>query len=468
VDTTSAEKVCHIREKVAGRIGKSRFQTWFGAATAFSLEGERLQVMVDNPLVGTWITSNFMPQLIEAAREVIGTEPSINVQVAQKGDSAPALPRGAPPEHAPAPAANRATPSGLRAPALRGELSKFVVGPSNQLAHSAACAVVRRPGADFRLLVVHGGCGLGKTHLVQGICNGVRREHPGLEWRYVSGEEFTNEFVYAIKAGRIDAFRTRFRQVDLLVIDDIHFLANKKGTQEEFLHTFDAIDGCGRAVVLSSDRHPRAIATLSEPLINRLIAGMVVEISPPDFDTRREILARRVVEMSAQVTDEALDFLAGRVQGNVRELEGALYKMVAVAGLAKRPADVEMARMAVSDCMDRAVEPTDVERAVATHFGLSREAIHSDARDRTISLARSLAMYLIRKHTRLSYPEIGRCLGNKNHSTVLMAVRRLEKTLERNGAVAWRTSAGPQESPLAELLAELERQLVRGPGRRPQ
>lgn len=293
VDTTSAEKICHIREKVAGRIGKSRFQTWFGAPTALSLEGERLQVMVENPLVGTWITANFLPHLIEATREVIGAEPSINVQVLQQCGAA-ALARCAPPAQQLSPP-QRTTLPPARAVSLRGELDSFVVGPSNQLAHSAASAVVRRPGADFRLLVLHGGCGLGKTHLMQGICNGLRRGHPDLEWRFVSGEQFTNEFVYAIKSGRIDAFRTRFRQVDVLLVDDIHFLANKKGTQDEFLHTFDAIDGCGKAVVLASDRHPRAIATLSEPLINRLIAGMVVQIDPPDFDMRREILARRAV-----------------------------------------------------------------------------------------------------------------------------------------------------------------------------
>lgn len=468
MDTTAAERVCHIREKVARRIGMSRFQTWFGAHTAFSLEGEHLQVMVENPLVGTWITANFLPQLIEATREVIGAEPSINVQVAHPcSDAAPALARSAvgtaqlPPQRRPAAPAPRPR-------LLRGELDNFVVGPSNQLAYSAATAVVRRPGADFRLLVLHGGCGLGKTHLMQGICNGVRRQHPDLEWRFVSGEQFTNEFVYAIKTGRIDAFRTRFRNVDVLLVDDIHFLANKKGTQDEFLHTFDAIDGWGKAVILASDRHPRTIATLSEPLISRLVAGMVVQINPPDFDTRREILARRAAEINAQVADEALDFIAHRIEGNVRELEGALYTLTAVAALAKRPADLEMARKAVSERADRAPEPADVERVAAAYFGLSRDAIHSDSRDRTISLARAVTMYLIRKHTRMSYPEIGRFLGNKNHSTVLMAVRRIEKTLETNGAVVWRTSAGPQESPLSELLATLEHQLARGSGRRPQ
>jgi chromosomal replication initiator protein len=472
VDTTSAQKVCHIREKVAGRIGEGRFQTWFKAPTEFSLEGERLQIMVENPLVGTWITANFLPHLIEATREVIGAEPSIDVQVVQQGSPETAAPWSAPPRHDLLPprrttSPHRAATLTERPLSLRGQLESFVVGPSNQLAYSAASAIVRRPGADFRLLVLHGGCGLGKTHLMHGICNGVRREHPDLEWRFVSGEQFTNEFVCAIKTGRIDAFRTRFRQVDVLLVDDIHFLANKKGTQDEFLHTFDAIDGCGKAVILASDRHPRTIATFSEPLISRLIAGMVVEIDPPDFETRRKILARRVVNMNVQVTDEVLDFLARRIERNVRELEGALHKLAAMAALAKRPADLEMARLAVSDRGDRVPEPEDIEQVVAAYFGLSCDAIRSDARDRTISLARALTMYLIREHTRMSYPEIGRALGNKNHSTVLMAVRRIQKLQQRNGAVAWRTPAGPQESPLSQLLAELERQLARGPGRRP-
>ena len=345
-------------------------------------------------------------------------------------------------------------------------LIRLLLVPETSWRHSAATCIARKPGDAFRLLVIHGGCGLGKTHLMQGLCNGVRRAHPTLQWRYISGEEFTNEFVYAVKAGRIDLFRSRFRRVDVLAIDDIHFLAGKKATQEEFLHTFNAVDACGKAIVLSSDRHPRTIATLSEPLINRLIAGMVVEIEPPDFNTRREILRRRALSMRADLPENVLDFLAKRITRNVRELEGALYKMVALASLQKRPIDLDIARLAAEDFADsatRAPEAADIERLVANHFGVSREAIHSRGRDRTLSLARGVAMYLIRTHTQLSFPEIGRLMGNKNHSTRSHGgAGGFMHTLEQSGAVAWRTSSGLKEVPLRGLLDELEHELAQG------
>lgn len=467
MEASSAEKVCHIRARVADRIGASRFRTWFGDATQFMLDGDHLNVTVENPLVGSWITSNFMKQLLEATREVLGAEPRVAVRVTGVGDRAD---RPAAAQHAPAGATCRstksaATPRSARwAPTLRGELESFVVGPSNELAYSAARSAVREPRQAFSPLVFHGGCGLGKTHLLQGICNGARQAHPDCEWRYVSGEEFTNEFIYAVKAGRIDLFRAKFRKVNLLVIDDIHFLANKRATQEEFLHTFNAIDTCGSAIVLSSDRHPRTIATLSEPLINRLVAGMVVEIEPPDFATRREILCRRALLLKADLPDEVLDFVARRITSNVRELEGALYKLIALASLAKQPIDLAMARLAVEDYIDaaRVPEAADIERIAVNYFAVSREALHSKVRDRTTSLARGVAMYLVRKHTRLSFPEIGRMMGKKNHSTVLMAVRRIERTLDQEGAVTWQTASGPKEVPLRALLESLEQEITRG------
>ena len=470
------EKLCAIRERVADLIGPSRFRTWFGDSTAFELDGKQLDVTVSNAFVGNWISSNYMSHLIEAARRVVGVEPDVTVRVNAgkngNGDGAPsATACPAPPPPAPLlphrggnhPGSGRPP---VQRPALRGELESFVVGPSNELAHSVARAVVRAPGDAFKHLVIHGGCGLGKTHLLQGICNGVNRARPDLEWRYVSGEEFTNEFIYAVKAGRIDLFRARFRNVDLLVIDDIHFLANKKATQEEFLHTFNAIDASGKTVVLSSDRHPRSIATLSEPLINRLIAAMVVEITPPGFATRREILRRRAAAMLVELPDELLDFLAQRITRNVRELEGALYKLAAFASLTKEPLSLELARRTVEDYTPELQPPgpADIERHVAAHFGVTVEALHSDSRDRTVTAARAVTMYLLRRHTRMSFPEIGRALGNKQHSTVLMAVRRVQNLLDEDGRMTWKTSSGTREAQAQELLDTLEQTLVPGRG----
>ena len=459
MDPAVAEMVCHIRERIADRIGANPFRTWFGDSTEFELADDRLDVTVQSAFAGTWIAANYLPDMIEATRDIVGTELRVDVRVAENNPRTdcdrPRPSTSSRHNHKPSRAHEKST--------LRGDLDEFVVGPSNELAYSAARSIVRAPGETFTPLVIHGGCGLGKTHLVQGICNAVRRAHPTLSWRYVSGEEFTNEFVYAVKGGRIDLFRARFRKVDLLVIDDIHFLANKKATQEEFLHTFNAIDTCGKAVVLSSDRHPRSIATLSEPLISRLIAGMVVEIVPPDFATRREILRRRTLAVRSDVPEDVIDYVARHVTRNVRELEGALFKLVAVASLTKERITLDLARSALADYVvrsERRPEATEIERTVADRFGVTREQIHSKARDRTISLARAVAMYLIRKHTSMSFPEIGRAIGNKNHSTVLMATRRIERILEQGGAVFWKSPSGIQDAPLRTLLENIERDLV--------
>jgi chromosomal replication initiator protein len=473
VDSGSAEKVCTIKAKVADLIGPTRYRTWFGESTRFQLDGGELDVTVANDFVGNWITSNYMPQLVEATRTVVGIEPRVKVRV---GEGAPAPagetvvaagePGGRPAgiRRRPIPTARPEGRVSYSTPTLRGELSTFVVGPPNELAYSVASAIVRQPRQSFKHLVFHGGCGLGKTHLLQGVCNGVRRAHADLQWHYLSGEEFTNEFIYAVKFGRIDAFRSRFRSVDVLVIDDIHFLAHKKATQEEFLHTFNAIDASGKTVILSSDRHPRSIATLSEPLINRLIAAMVIELGAPDYATRQEILRRRAQAMSCDLPEDVLRFLAEQITRNVRELEGALYKLVAFSALTKDRVSVELARRVVEDYVtrNRTPECPDIETGVADYFGTTREALHSTSRDRTVTLARGFAMYLVRKHTRLSFPEIGRSMGNKQHSTVLMATRRIQDLLNRDGAVTWKTPLGMRDVPAKDLLEELERRLLRG------
>ncbi|MCK4343098.1 MAG: chromosomal replication initiator protein DnaA [Phycisphaerae bacterium] len=465
MESPVTEKLCAIREKVADRIGANRYRTWFGGSTDFQLDGGNLAVTVPNEFVGNWISTNYMPHLIEATREVVGTEPRIAVHVSEERSRT----RGTePPSSVPPPASPHLHVGRPRqkepSPTLRGELESFVVGPSNELAYSVVSAVVRAPGEAFKHLVLHGGCGLGKTHLLHGICNGVSRARPDLEWRYLSGEEFTNEFVYAVKSGRIDLFRGRFRNVDLLVIDDIHFLANKKATQEEFLHTFNAIDASGKAVVLSSDRHPRGIATLSEPLINRLIAAMVVEVNRPDFATRREILRRRAAAMLCELPEDILDFLAQRITRNVRELEGALYKLAAFASLTKEPLGLDLARRTVEDYVTAARPPeaAEIARMVAAHFGVTAEALRSNSRDRSVTQARSVAMFLIRKHTRLSFPEIGRLMGNKQHSTVIMAARRVQEALDRRGTLAWKTPSGLREVAAQDLLDELEQRLACG------
>ena len=457
------DKLSHLRELVADRIGSSRYRTWFGDTAEFQICSDGLEVHVANSFVGNWIASNYMDDLVASTQRVLGLDGDVNVRIIQsdlrqeptRDFTTPTGNRGTTESHA----ARLSRPARMK---LRGRLEEFVIGPSNKLAYSAASHLVRAPGQSFKLLVVHGGSGLGKTHLLQGICNGLAEEHPTLEWRYISGEQFTNEFIYAVKGGNIDLFRGRYRNTDVLVIDDIHFLANKKATQEEFLHTFDAIDACGKAVVLSSDRHPRGISSLSDPLINRLISGMVVEIDPPDFEVRREILSRRAASMNCVMPDDVLDFVAQRMARNVRELEGALYKLVALASLTKDPITLELARNSLNDHIVHTSQTPNADKIVelvSSRFDVTREQILSKSRDRTIALARAVTMYLVRKHTLMSFPEIGRALGGKNHSTVLMAVQRIERMIAEDAAITWKTTYGKHEALLNGLLEGLTQEL---------
>lgn len=443
-----------IRQNVAGRIGSNRFRTWFGDDTLFLFHGDGLDIIVPNQFVGSWIANNFMNDIVAAVRDVLGSEGAIPVRIVPRAVEEPA-PAAAKPRPAPTATARR----DVQAP-LRGTLESFVVGPSNRLAHSAAASVARDPGASFRLLVMHGGCGLGKTHLLQGACNGFAARNPTLVWRYLSGEEFTNEYIAAVRNGHVDQFRARFRRLDLLLIDDIHFLANKRATQEEFLHTFDAVDSHGRAIVLTSDRHPRAIATLGEPLISRLISGMVVEIGVPDLDTRREILRRRALALNFDLPGEVIDYVATTVTRNVRELEGALLKLKAIAALTRRPVTLELAHEAMEDQAPApAITCARIMRPVAERFQVTPEQILSKSRDRTICQARAYSMYLARKHTKLSYPELGREFGQKNHSTVLMAVQRVERAVRANAPLAWKANGAVEEVAPLELIQGIERLL---------
>lgn len=465
---TVTEILCTLCKAVSDQIGASQYRTWFEDTSRFSIVGNCLLIGVPNAFVGRWISSNYLAILVHETRALLGPEASVEIKV-DPAVGARAGGNGKAHVAAPAGPARLGDASGrserAQAPVLRGELSGFVVGECNELAYAAACGVARNPMAASRPLVIYGGCGLGKTHLLQGVCNAVNLQHPLLAWRYISGEEFTNQFIHAVNGSgdALEAFRARFRRVDLLVIDDIHFLAGKKATQQEFLHTFNAIEAGGKAVVFSSDKPPRDMTMFSEALIDRMTAGIVVRLDVPDFATRREILARRAAAAAHDVADEVLDFMARHISRNVRELEGAMSKLIACSDLLREPVSVHLARRCLAEYLSatRPPQAADIERLVAARLGVTREELHSGQRDRTISLARAIAMLLIRRHTKMSFPEIGRMMGKKNHTTVLMAKRRLEAILSSNGAVAWRTASGEQCLPLKELLDELERQIAR-------
>jgi chromosomal replication initiator protein len=344
-------------------------------------------------------------------------------------------------------------------PRLRHDLESFVVGASNQLAYNAAAYVAEFPGVQYNPLFIHGNCGLGKTHLLQGLCKRFIEHHPTKRWAYLTGEEFTNEFLTAMRNNKLDAFRRKMRDLDLLVIDDVHFLSGKKVTQEEFLHTFNAIEAMGRQVVLASDEHPKMIEEFGESLINRFVSGMVVRIDPPNYATRCEILRSLGLRLGLHLNEEVVGWVARRVTQNVRELEGALNRIVAHVKLTGRPADASLAQEALGD-LDRQlvapVKPENIMQAVCNYFSLEQKDLMSGRRQRTISLARSVAMFLVRKTAKLSFPEIGIRMGKRNHSTVISACRRIERAVLKNEALVWTSSVGDRTEEAAELIQRLE------------
>ncbi len=313
-------------------------------------------------------------------------------------------------------------------------------------------------GAAFNPLVVHGGVGLGKTHLLEGIGHALRRAHPGLNVVQLTAESFTNSFLEAMRTGGLSGFRSRFRGAGALIVDDVHFLAAKRATQDEFLHTFNALFDKGAPIVLSADQHPRLITRLTDELITRFLGGMVVKLEAPDQATRRAILQSRAAGRGVDVPEAVVAYIAEHLRASVRELEGALHTVIAQAVLTGKRLDLNLAKAALRDTIRhtaQAVALRDVERAVCELFQVTADALKSDGRARALAYPRMMAMYLARKHTGAAYSEIGRYFGGRNHSTVISAEKKV---------IAWlrdeeRSSLLPGFETVADLLADLERSL---------
>ena len=483
-----------IARALAERIGPPKFKIWFQSPARFTCVEGYLKIGVPNLFMAKWLEDHFLTDVNAAALAATGSHPKVTFVVdsglcGARGSSAAVRHAskdrvtsggGVETQNLASLQGSRVTVDGTsRATAPRSiektskyTLDTFVVGPSNELAHSAAKAVVHEQQSPFNPLFIHGGSGVGKTHLLHGICNGVVQARPQTNWLYLSAEDFANQFVLALKTKKLEAFRHRMRQTDLLAIDDVHFLASKPSTQEEFLHTFNTISLAGKQIILVSDAHPKQIGQLSEKLVNRFISGMVVKVDPPDLQTRCEICRRFISTLVARrfssgqmkaagdvLPEVVIRYVAERVQTNVRELEGAMLKLVACASLTSGKVTQAMAQQILPEHLDRCgpvVHVSAIETAVAAYFGTTSAHIHSAKKDRTVSLARHFTMYLTRKHTEMSSSEIGRVLGNKNHATVLVACKKVEAMLQRDEDLNWQSPNGNKCVKARSVLSDLE------------
>ncbi len=493
---TQDHQLARLADAIAQRVGPQRFHVWFGNSTRLDLKQDGLEIAVPNDFISEWIGTHFTRPIQEAAHEVLGgplpvrfcvmpelfgngddksgTTATLGLKPTKLHPTSPVLADGpvtrrvaisplaptAPATQSPAPAHTGDMSSQYSSrPRLRHDLESFIIGPSNQLAMNTAAYVAEFPGAQYNPLFIHGSCGLGKTHLLQGLCKRFIEHHPTKRWMYLTGEEFTNEFLTSLRSNKLDLFRRKLRDLDLLVIDDVHFLSGKKATQEEFLHTFNAIEAMGKQVVLVSDDHPKMISEFGESLVNRFVSGMVVRIDPPNYATRCDILRAIARRNGMTLTEEVAAWIARRVTQNVRELEGAITRIQAHTRLNGQVADVALAMAALGD-LDRQlvapVRPENILQSVCNYFGLEHKDLMSGRRQRTISLARSVAMYLVRKTAKLSFPEIGTRMGKRNHSTVISACRRIERAVAKNESLAWTSSIGDRTEEASELIQRLE------------
>lgn len=314
----------------------------------------------------------------------------------------------------------------------RYSFSNFVVGPNNRLAHAASQAVAENPANAYNPLFLYGGVGLGKTHLLHAI--GSESARRGQNALYVSSEEFTNDLINAIRKHDTSSFRNRYRRIDVLLVDDIHFIAGKESTQEEFFHTFNALHGQNKQIVISSDRPPKAMVTLEERLRSRFEWGLIVDIQPPELETRLAILRSKAERAGRQVEDEILEYIAQQIQSNIRELEGALTRVLAFSDLSGKPLDLNLAKLALIDFLPDNANPdsNQILEVVARTFNISCQELISRNRSKSIALPRQVAMYLLREVANVSLPQIGEKLGGRDHTTVMYACEKVADLIERD------------------------------------
>ncbi|MBY0524168.1 MAG: chromosomal replication initiator protein DnaA [Gemmataceae bacterium] len=472
--TRNGDVVAFLEQAIARHIGsESRYQFWFEGKTKFAWHDDCLVVGVPNRFYLEYLEKKFGAAVCAAATDVLGHVVPVRFHIdaelfqadrrSQVEELKPATGKAA--VSPPHPANDVEEPSAAMVkPHKRTRrwhrLADFIVGPCNRLAHAAAVSVVELPCQGANPLVIHGPVGTGKTHLLEGVHAGLRKGHP--DWRIVSvpAEEFTNRFVQAVRLGKLTNFRKHFRECEVLLVDDLHFLAGKQKTEEEFLHTFDALQAEGKQVVITCDCHPRLADEFSPELADRLLGGAIWGLLPPDDDTRLALLRARSAATEPAVPDDVLRFLASQLRGNVRELEGALCSVRHSARVAEKPMSVEMAKEVLGDLLRHAVRVValaDIDRAVCRVLRLDTGALQSKERAWAVSHPRMLAMFLARKHTRAAHSEIGRHFGGRNHSTVVAAEKKVRRWLTEDGEL----TLGPQRLRVRQLVDLIERELQR-------
>ncbi len=417
-----------ILSEIEAKIGTRQYNLWFKNTRLVSFDNESLSIGVPNQFVQTKIHDSFESLIKDSIENRTGMNPSINLLVENNVNSQISHKKMA-----------DIIKSEKSLKQNNGFISKrqllledYIVGGCNRLAYAAALEISKPGQVAFNTLFVHGSIGVGKTHLLQGIWNRLKAESNTISAVYMPAENWTNEFVYSLKSGRLESFRKKYRGVDMFLVDDVHFLANKNGVQEEFLHTFNTLHSLSKRIVFASDAHPRLMNQLKESLVSRFMSGMIAKIEPPGFNTALQILRSKLVNPRKKIPDNVLEFISEKFNDSVRSMESAITTVQAYANMNKVKIDLQLASDALSELYynRRSVTLKDIEDVVIKHYNVSRNDIHSGNKSKNVALARQICMYLAKMFTEFSYQEIGRYFGNKRHTTVIFAINKIKEKMK--------------------------------------
>ncbi|HET8894705.1 MAG TPA: chromosomal replication initiator protein DnaA [Gaiellaceae bacterium] len=438
IELTAESLWSEVSGRLRGALNDTTYGTWFGEAGGLELSGERFVLAVPNDFTRDWIEGHFLDLIGAAIRDVTGSDRPVELRIVETAPAAQATEGGGP---SVAPVVERiqtrAESGGFNA---KYTFDSFVIGSSNRFAHAAALAVAEAPAQAYNPLFIYGGTGLGKTHLLQAVAQYVSEHSRELSVRYVTSETFMNDFINSLRDKRIEGFKQRYRTYDLLLIDDVQFFEHKERIQEEFFHTFNSLYEAGSQIAMSSDRPPRDIATLEARLRSRFEWGLITDIQPPDLETRIAILRKKVKTDGIHVPDpQVLTFIASRVSTNIRELEGALTRVVAFSSLTGRAMSVELAQDVLKDVFPQGeaaeVSIKRIQDLVAERFNMSLEELCGDKRSQNIVYPRQVAMYLSRELTDSSLPKIGKEFGGRDHTTVIHATSKIARLIREDRSV---------------------------------
>ena len=425
----------NAQDTIKNQVGEASYETWFSGLNPSVPTPQTLKIGTPDEFFKNWLIDHYFDVIKKIICELAGTEIQIEFDVAsslienesKSRDSNEIIPI---PKYI-QPTLNQAVGEIHQ----RFSFNNFVVGPGNRFAYAASMAVAESPAKAYNPLFIYGSVGLGKTHLMQATTGFIQKFHPHLKHCYISSEQFTNELINAIRHKTTIQFRQKYRNIDVLLIDDIHFIAGKESTQEEFFHTFNTLHDNRKQIIICSDRPPKEISNLEERLVSRFAWGLITDIQPPDFETRVAILRKKLEIELTKVPDDVIYFIAEQIKTNIRELEGALIRVVACSLLEDRSISLEMAKNVLKDMVKESVKIISVEmiqKQVSDFFNINIIELKSSRRHKHLVLPRQVAMYLTRKLTRHSLPEIGNTFGGKDHTTVMHSCKKIEQDISKD------------------------------------